>query len=282
MDRTKTEAELAEQASPPALQTLADRPARQEGPRRDGQIRRKAAPSNTRAAATLALPGASAPRRALAAGTLQRAVGNERAGRMQRATGDNRYDHRGNAILGMFAEAQERYGQVQHVEPAEQEVGAANLDEPSRIPELESGYDPTWEPEGHHRLPARNRGEWITGVPGDGRWQPYDPGAYGLARGQSVLFVEGVPDFTEYAVETPSGQPGTFEVQGLTGDPYDDYTNAISALAAQEGMLFQECHLWLTNNSLRLHHFSGNEMQIVPERLHGALGHQGSAVEMRS
>jgi hypothetical protein len=46
-------------------------------------------------------------------------------------------------------------------------------------------------------------------------------------------------------------------------------------------MTFQECQQWLRDNNLRLHHYGGGEMQIVPERLHGALGHQGSATELR-
>jgi len=153
--------------------------------------------------------------------------------------------------------------------------------EPGLIPEFDPGYDPNWAPEGRHRFPARNRGEWIEGGPGDGRWQPHDPGAYGLERGQSIPFSEGVPDFRAYAVDTPSGQPGHFQVQGLTGNGRADYQAAVRALAVREGWTIRECQQWLRENNLRLHHFSGNEMQIVTERLHGALGHQGSAVELR-
>ena len=90
-----------------------------------------------------------------------------------------------------------------------------------------------------------------------------------------------MPDFREHVVNTPSGRPGTFTVVGLTGDGRRDYAAAVRQLAAQEGMTAGECQGWLRASALRLHHFSGDEMQIVPERLHGALGHQGSAVELR-
>jgi hypothetical protein len=181
-------------------------------------------------------------------------------------------------ILEDIAEEQHRYG-VSRDQPHEAESGTA-MDEPHLIPEFDPGYDPNWAAEGPHRFPAASKGEWVTGGAGDGRWQPHDPGAYGLDPGQSVPFKEGVPDFTEYTVPTPSGQPGTVEVQGLTGDGRSDYAATVQRLAAQEGMTPREVQQWLSSNNLRLHHFSGNEMQIVPERLHGALGHQGSRTEM--
>jgi hypothetical protein len=184
-------------------------------------------------------------------------------------------------ILEEYAETQERHGRAQQEVPPEPESGDDNLDDPGRMPELDPGYDPNWAPEGRHRFPASNRGEWVEGAPGDGRWKPHDPGAYGLEKGQSVPFRDGVPDFTEYAVETPSGRPGTFRVKGLTGNGQEDYVASVQKLAAQEGMTPGECQQWLSENRLRLHHFSGDEMQIVPERLHGTLGHQGSAVELR-
>jgi len=184
-------------------------------------------------------------------------------------------------ILDIFVESQEQYGQEQRDVSDDLEFGAAELDEPFRIPELDSGYDPNWAPEGRHRFPAISEGEWVDGAIGDGRWEPHNPGRFGLDRGQSIPFREGVPDFTEYTVETPTGHPGTFEVEGLTGDSTSDYAAAVEQLAAQEGMTIQECQRWLRENRLHLHHYGGREMQIVPARLHGALAHQGSATEMR-
>lgn len=79
MDRAKTEAEPAEHEAPPSIETLPQPPAKQDRPGRGGQLRRKTPPA--KAATTLAQAAAGAPRRAQAAGTLQRALGNERAGR---------------------------------------------------------------------------------------------------------------------------------------------------------------------------------------------------------
>jgi hypothetical protein len=73
-----------------------------------------------------------------------------------------------------------------------------------------------------------------------------------------------VPDFTEYAFPTPSGEPGVFDVSGLTGNGRADYSAAVEQLASQEGMTFRECQEWLGENKLRLHHYGGDEMQIVP------------------
>jgi hypothetical protein len=42
-------------------------------------------------------------------------------------------------------------------------------------------------------------------------------------------------------------------------------------------MTVPEVQQWLGENELRLHHFIGDEMQIVRNRLHGSLHHQGSA-----
>jgi len=193
---------------------------------------------------------------------------------------DALYQEQQDEVLDVFRELQERYDQEQSEPPVEYQPGAEDLDEPGRIPELDPGYDPYWEPEGAHRFPAESKGEWVEGGKGDGYWQPYDPGAFGLEPGESIPFREGVPDFTDYAFPTPSGEPGVFDVFGLTGDGAD-YSAAVEQLAAQEGMSFRECQEWLGENKLRLHHYGGDEIQIVPERLHGALGHQGSATEMR-
>ena len=184
-------------------------------------------------------------------------------------------------VLDEFRELQGQYGLLQEEVPVEYARGAEDVDEPGRIPELDSGYDPSWEPEGGHRFPAESKGEWVEGGRGDGYWQPYDPGAYGLEAGDSIPFREGVPDFSDYAFPTPSGEPGVFDVFGLTGDASEDYNAAIEQLADQEGMTFRECQEWLSENNLRVHHYGGDEMQLVDERLHGALGHQGSATELR-
>jgi hypothetical protein len=61
--------------------------------------------------------------------------------------------------------------------------------EPRRIPALDAGYDPKWAKEGKHQFPAEHKGIWVEGAPGDGRWEPHDPGAFGLERDQSIPFL---------------------------------------------------------------------------------------------
>ena len=158
--------------------------------------------------------------------------------------------------------------------------GAENLDEPGRIDELDPGLDPTWDPEGPWNFPAQRRGEWA-GTRGDSDWTPHDPGAYGLERGESIPFREGVPDLSSWAVQTPSGQRGLLEVPGLSGGK-GDTDLVIEQLAKQEGMSEPAVKQWLADNDLRIHHFGGNEVQIVRERLHGALHHQGGSSELRA
>ncbi|MBV9757509.1 MAG: hypothetical protein JO047_10680 [Alphaproteobacteria bacterium] len=192
-------------------------------------------------------------------------------------------------ILEEFEERQQHYGQ------AEREIDDAppspDLEEPNRMEELDQGHDRTWEREDADErvargqrenpyTPADHRGSWASGNPGDGRWAPHNPGEYGLEEGQTVPFREGVPDFTEYATETPGGHPGTINVEGLTGDSAADRAATIRALAEREGIEPEEMEQWLADNQQRLHHFGGDEMQVVPRRLH-ELFHQGGAQELR-
>jgi hypothetical protein len=157
--------------------------------------------------------------------------------------------------------------------------GAENLDEPGRIDELDPGLDPTWDPEGPWKLPAQRKGEWA-GKRGESDWTPHDPGAYGLERGAKIPFREGVPDFSQWAVQTPSGEKALLAVPGLSGKK-GDTALVIKQLAKQEGMTEAAVERWLADNDLVIHHFGGDEVQIVPERLHGALHHQGGASELR-
>jgi hypothetical protein len=193
-------------------------------------------------------------------------------------------------ILEEFGERQQQYG-GQQTEIAD-EPPSPDLDEPNRMQELDSGHDPTWQREGADErvaqgkrenpfTPADNRGAWQSGNPGDGRWAPNNPGEYGLEEGQTIPFKEGTPDFTEYATETEAGHPGTVEVDGLTGDSAADREATIQALADREGVDYEQMQQWLTDNRQRLHHFGGNEMQIVPEKLH-SIFHAGGASELRA
>src|SRR5271165_2736946 len=192
-------------------------------------------------------------------------------------------------ILEEFEERQQQYGQAQaEVDDA---PPSSDLEEPNRMEELDQGHDRTWEREDAEErvaqgrrenpyTPADHRGSWASGNPGDGRWAPHNPGEYGLDEGQTIPFREGVPDFTEYATETPGGHPGTINIEGLTGDSAADRAATIRSLAEREGVEPEEMEQWLAENQQRLHHFGGDEMQIVPRRLH-ELFHQGGAQELR-
>lgn len=102
-----------------------------------------------------------------------------------------------------------------------------------------------------------------------------------LKPGQAVPFRQGVPDFTEYAHATPRGKPGVFEVPGLTGNPKGDYNAAVAKIAEQEGMTKKAVREWLDENALQIHHYKGDEMQLVPADLH-KVAHQGGASELRN
>ena len=171
--------------------------------------------------------------------------------------------------------------------PGEQEHGSSRRseDEPGS---LFDPSDPEWNRRDGWRLPAEHKGSWEPpNSPGDGWWTPHDPGAYGLEHGARVRFREGVPDFTGHLVETPSGHPGSIEVDGLTGNTRDTQLNpsdrrlTIEALARREGCRYEDMERWLREAGLRLHHQAGDTMQIVPGPLHNALGHQGSATAKR-
>lgn len=71
------------------------------------------------------------------------------------------------------------------------------------------------------------------------------------------------------------------EVPGLTGDPKGDYNLAVSKIATDEGMSKAAVMRWLSENDLRIHHYKGNEMQLVPTDIH-AIAHQGGASGLRN
>ena len=137
---------------------------------------------------------------------------------------------------------------------------------------------PEWTRPGRWRLPAAKKGAWDpVNSPGDGYWTPHDPGAYGMERGQSVLFRNGVPDLSHYAVTTPGGHPGTIDVPGLTlSNRALDRMLTVEAIARRENWPVDQVYAWLAQGRFRLHHVQGTVMQIVPNRMHDALGHQGS------
>ncbi|MGH1506246.1 MAG: hypothetical protein ACRBI6_22035 [Acidimicrobiales bacterium] len=110
---------------------------------------------------------------------------------------------------------------------------------------------------------------------------PHDPLAFGLQRGEAIPFRDGIPDLSPWAVPTPTGHPGVVDVPGLTGTrgtaAGGDDALTVNRLAEESGLSPAEIVGWLRDNRLHLHHGGGRTMQVVTERLHGALAHQGQA-----
>lgn len=149
-----------------------------------------------------------------------------------------------------------------------------------RRPSEAAPVEPAWRPPPGLRLPAAERGVWA-GTRGNSEWIPNDPAHWGLKPGQAIPFRQGVPDFRGFAHPMPSGRPGVFEVPGLTGNPKGDYNAAVAHIAKQEGMSQSAVREWLDENSLRIHHYKGDEVQLVPGELH-KVAHQGGALELRN
>ena len=169
----------------------------------------------------------------------------------------------------------------------EQEPAQFDPNERNLMDELERGpdptTDPTWEAPERWGKPSADKGTWERGgTPGDSRWTPHDPGAFGIDPGDSIPFREGVPDLAEYARRLPSGESGTIDVEGLIGDARRDFWLADGRAGEQCGMTSREFRQWRADNRLTWHHYGGGELQLVPQRLHGALHHVGSASEIRA
>lgn len=140
--------------------------------------------------------------------------------------------------------------------------------------------DRLYGPEHKLRLPPKNAGSW-SGTPGDSVWTPNRPGDYGLRPGESIRFHEGVPDFAEHAPLMPDGGEGTLSGLKLTGNPSADRAAGDAALANRLHWSRDEVARWRQNNDFEYHHYSDNELQVVPGRIHRSLTHQGSASELR-
>lgn len=149
---------------------------------------------------------------------------------------------------------------------------------PGEDNDLDGGYGP----EGRIRRPKDEAGTW-SGRVGDSRWTPNDPHAFGLERGQSILWREGVPDLTEHTVplgEMPDGRPAVLKNLALTGDRRADNALGDEALAERFGRTADWVKQW-RRDRYRYHHYSDHELQLVPVRIHDPLAHQGSVTEMR-
>jgi hypothetical protein len=152
---------------------------------------------------------------------------------------------------------------------------------PRPRPTGESGL--LYGPEGRIRLPAEGTGTW-SGTPGDSVWTPHNPGNYGLEPGQSIRWHEGVPDLSEHEVPPQfmrDGGSATLSGLPLTGDYKIDNALGDQTLAQRFGWTPDQVAQWRQDNDYIYHHYSDNELQLVPGRIHRSLPHQGSASEMR-
>jgi hypothetical protein len=152
---------------------------------------------------------------------------------------------------------------------------------PKPRPSGESGL--LYGPEGKIRLPAEGTGTW-SGTPGDSVWTPHSPYNYGLQPGQSIRWHEGVPDLSEHEVPPQlmrDGGPATLGGLPLTGDYKIDNSLGDQTLAKRFGWTPDQVAQWRQDNDYIYHHYSDNELQLVPGRIHRSLPHQGSASELR-
>ena len=74
--------------------------------------------------------------------------------------------------------------------------------------------------------------------------------------------------------------PSTFDVPGLTGAHKVDQPMIRRYIAEQTGISGRAVGRWMSLNEVSMHHFQGNQIQLVPNRIHD-LHHTGSASVLR-
>jgi hypothetical protein len=151
-------------------------------------------------------------------------------------------------------------------------------DESNRTPELDTVDDRMYGPDKPHG-PAAGRGRW-SGTPFESEFIPERAADMGLEEGQRIPYRDGGADFGEFTVEGPGGQPGTIEVEGLTGKS-SDFRLIDEFLAEESGMTPEQVRQWRQDSGVTYHHYGGKQIQIVPQRIHSSVPHSGSASELR-
>ena len=139
----------------------------------------------------------------------------------------------------------------------------------------------TWTRPPNWQGPAASKGTWF-GQEGNSVFKLNNAtaDAFGVPRGTQVRFVEGVPDFSPFVRPTPAGTSGVFEVPRLTGVHATDQQLIRAFLADQAGTSQAAVTRYLRANDLRMHHFSRNTVQLVPDNIH-QLHHTGGAAALR-
>jgi hypothetical protein len=169
--------------------------------------------------------------------------------------------------------------------PSRGENVPENLDQPPTAPhEIRASVAPgasQWTRPGNWQGPASSRGRWL-GEEGNSVFRLTDEtaDAFGVPRGTEVTFAEGVPDYSPFAMQTPAGSSGIFDVPGLTGVHGTDQRLIRRFLAEQAGISRADVDRYLRVNDLRMHHFRGTTVQLVPAKIH-QLHHTGAAAALR-
>jgi len=153
------------------------------------------------------------------------------------------------------------------------------------VPGVEPKAPPTkgeWERPKGWRLPTN--GTW-EGTPGNSNFIPHNPSELGLKPGETVPFHEGRPDFSKWS-------KGNFiSKEPLTGIHVDDAPIMIKTIADEKGWTQRQVRDWLKEEHLSLHHAGGNEIQLIPRKLHGdpsaippiqGIRHMGAAYDLRN
>ena len=126
------------------------------------------------------------------------------------------------------------------------------------------------------RVPSKD-GSW-TGEPGNSGWQSSLPEAAAATGGKPIPYVNGRPDFTQWAsmsVNLPAG--------ALTGYYYADLSAAQKHLAGTGKPEFQSVAAlkeYLEANDLTMHHATDTCVQIVPKAIN-EVPHIGSAADVK-
>ena len=95
-----------------------------------------------------------------------------------------------------------------------------------------------WVPPSNWQGQAANSGTWLGDI-GNSNFTVTDDvaRAANVPTGTQIRFVEGVPDFSPFAVRTPAGSPGSFTVEGLVYSHTADARITMRHLAAESGMM---------------------------------------------
>jgi hypothetical protein len=139
-----------------------------------------------------------------------------------------------------------------------------------------------WTPHKNFQQPAAASGKFL-GEVGNSLFEVSDSKAdlMGLPRGTSIPWIRGIPDFSDHSVPGPNGCQSVFDVPDMTGDHRKDKILMVRHLAAISNSTPSEVRLWLSENSVVLHHSGGFTVQIVPFVIH-KLHHSGAALDLRS